>query len=78
MMQSSASLNESMIAQLGWIVRGMIESGAKAARYFIALMKEDAVHERSRRELASLDPHLLGDIGLEPFDVYYGWRRPSR
>jgi uncharacterized protein YjiS (DUF1127 family) len=78
MMQNSASLNESMISQLGWIARAMIENGAKATRYFIALMKEDAIHERSRRDLASLDLRLLRDLGLEPFDVYYGWRRPGR
>jgi uncharacterized protein YjiS (DUF1127 family) len=78
MTRNSASLNDSMLAQSGWAVRATIENGARASRYFVALMKVAAARERTRRELASLDPHLLRDIGLEPLDVYYGRRGSGR
>jgi len=78
MMQNSASLNETMISQTGWHVQALVGRGARVIRYFVALMKEAAVRGRKRRELASLDLHLLRDIGLEPFDIYRGWHRPGR
>jgi hypothetical protein len=31
-----------------------------------------------RRQLAELDAHMRQDVGLEPFDTYYGWRGHER
>lgn len=75
MMRNSASLNGSMISQSGWIARAIVGSATKSMRYFVALMKEASAHERDRRQL---DERMLQDIGLEPFDVYYGWRGSGR
>jgi hypothetical protein len=75
MMQNTASLNGSTISQSGWIARAIIESATQSIRYFVALMKKAAAHERDRRQL---DERMLQDIGLEPFDVYYGWRGSGR
>jgi uncharacterized protein YjiS (DUF1127 family) len=33
---------------------------------------------RAQGETAGLSAHLCKDIGLEPFDIYYGWRGPNR
>jgi len=71
MTQNTSSLNGSMNSPSGWIARAIIESATRSIRYFVASMKEAAAHERDRRQL---DARMLQDIGLEPFDVYYGWR----
>ncbi|WP_134496420.1 DUF1127 domain-containing protein [Microvirga pakistanensis] len=47
-------------------------------RSFRALMQKAMVRARSRRQLARLDGRMLQDTGLEPFDVYYGWRGSPR
>ena len=78
MMQNSASLHGSQIARSGWFVRAVVGSAADSFRCFVASMKAAASRERSRRHVAHLDARLLQDIGLEPFDVYYGWRGSSR
>ena len=75
MMQNIASLNGSMISQSGWMARAIIDSAIESIRYFVALMEEAAARERDRRQL---DERMLQDIGLEPFDVYYGWRGAGR
>jgi uncharacterized protein YjiS (DUF1127 family) len=61
-----------------WILPTALSCATKAGRYFLALMKRAAARERTRKELADLDGHMLQDIGLEPFDVYYGWRGTPR
>lgn len=61
-----------------WILPAAFSCSTKAGRYFIALMKRAAARERTRKELADLDLHMLQDIGLEPFDVYDGWRGTLR
>jgi hypothetical protein len=33
---------------------------------------------RARRQFSSLSPHLRRDLGLEPFDTFYGCRSPRR
>jgi uncharacterized protein YjiS (DUF1127 family) len=78
MMRNAASINDLDFSHFGWVVRATLKSSAKSVRYFVALMKKAAAHERGRRQLAELDVHMLQDIGLEPFDVYYGWRSPGR
>ena len=78
MMHNSALLNGSMISQSGWIPRAIVESATHSFRYFVASMKEAAAHERHRRQLAKFDERMLQDIGLEPFDVFYGWRGCGR
>jgi uncharacterized protein YjiS (DUF1127 family) len=73
MMHSTGSLNGSERVHLRWLAWVVIENAIKAAGYFIALMRRAAAHERDRRQLAALDVRMLQDIGLEPFDVRYGW-----
>ncbi len=74
MMNSVNSLRTSDRFELFWIMSTVWECGIKSARYFASLLRHAAVQERSRRELSKLDDRMLQDIGLEPFDVYYGWR----
>ena len=78
MMQNTASIHDLDFSHFGWVVRAAFKSAAKSTRYFVALMKKAAAHERGRRQLAGLDARMLQDIGLEPFDVYYGWRGSGR
>lgn len=78
MMQNIVSLHGSRALRSGWIARALVESAARSCRCFIAAMKEAAAQERDRRHLARLDARMLHDLGLEPFDVYYGWRGSSR
>jgi len=78
MMQNTASLHDPDFSHFSWVVRATFKSAAKSARYFVALMKKAAAHERGRRQLARFDERMLQDIGLEPFDVYYGWRGSGR
>lgn len=78
MMQNTAALNGSEITHSGWFARAIIVSAVQSFRCFVATMKEAAAHERNRRHIAHLDAHMLQDIGLEPFDVYYGWRGSIR
>ncbi|MGO4388960.1 DUF1127 domain-containing protein [Microvirga sp. 2YAF29] len=61
-----------------WIAPAAFTSAGKAGRYFVSLMKHSAARERARKELAQLDVRMLQDIGLEPFEVYYGWRGVPR
>ena len=77
MMQNAASIHD-LDFHFGWIVRASFKSAAKSVGYFVALMKRAAARERGRRQLAELDARMLHDIGLEPFDVYYGWRGSGR
>lgn len=77
MMQNIASFHGFHVAQSGWIGRAIVESAARSLHCFVALMKEAAAHERDRRHLTRLDERMLQDIGLEPFDVFYGWRGSS-
>ena len=78
MMRNTALLHGVHAASSGWLARAVIESTAKSFRCFVAQMKEAAAHERDRRQLARLGANTLQDIGLEPFDVYYGWRGSGR
>lgn len=78
MMQNIASFHSFHAPRSGWFVRAIVESAIKSLRCFIDVMKEAAAHERDRRHLARFDARTLQDIGLEPFDVYYGWRGSSR
>lgn len=66
------------VAYSGSFARATVENALKAARRLIALVRKAMAHERSRRQLAQWDERMLQDIGLEPFDVYYGWRSPAR
>lgn len=74
MMRNIASFHRPHAARSGWVVRAAVESAARSFHCFVALMKEAAAHEQDRRHLARFDERMLQDIGLEPFDVYYGWR----
>jgi uncharacterized protein YjiS (DUF1127 family) len=74
MMDIAGSLENSNRSEFLWFMRTALESAARATDYFIALMKQAAVRERTRKELAELDARTLRDIGLEPFDVYRGPR----
>jgi uncharacterized protein YjiS (DUF1127 family) len=78
MMRNVASMNGAEIFRGGWFARAAVENAIKSARYFVSLMKEAVAHERNRRQLARMDARMLQDIGLEPFDVYYGWRGSAR
>jgi len=78
MMQNISSSRGTHVPRSGWVVRAIVESTAKSLRCFVALMKEAAAHEQDRRHLARFDERMLQDIGLEPFDVYYGWCGSSR
>lgn len=78
MMQNTALMDTTELTQSGWVARAVMGSAGKSARYFVALMRHAAARERSRRELAQLDARMLRDIGLEPFDRYYGWQSSSR
>ena len=75
---NAALMNGSTFSRYGWLMRAVIESAGRSACYFVAQMREAAAHERDRRQLARLDLHMMQDIGLEPFYIYYGWRGPSR
>jgi uncharacterized protein YjiS (DUF1127 family) len=77
MMQNTASLHGFHVAHSGWFMRAILENAVESSRYFVSLMKKAAAHERDRRQLVRLDARTLQDIGLEPFDVYYGWRGSS-
>jgi uncharacterized protein YjiS (DUF1127 family) len=46
---------------------------AKAAARLLGTYK---MRERSRRELAQLDPHLLKDVGIDPLDAAAEARKP--
>ena len=78
MTQNAASMNGFELSHYGRLARAGVESAIRWARYFSALMRKAAARERDRRQLARLDARMLQDIGLEPFDVYYGWRGPAR
>ena len=77
MMDSSCSIRGSDRLEFLWFMRAMGECGIKAFRHFLSLMQQAALQERGRRELSKFDAKMLQDIGLEPFDVYYGWRGPQ-
>ncbi|MCG7391766.1 DUF1127 domain-containing protein [Microvirga sp. ACRRW] len=78
MMHSTASMHSSELSHYGRLVRAAAESAVKSSRYFLALMRKAAAREQTRQQLAQLDEHMLHDIGLEPLDVYYGWRGSKR
>ncbi|WP_243371446.1 hypothetical protein [Microvirga solisilvae] len=78
MMQNTSSLHGFHFAHSGWFMRAVAESTAASVRCFVSQMKEAATHERDRRHMAKFDMRMLNDIGLEPFDVYYGWRGSGR
>lgn len=65
-------------AHSGWMMRAVWESSIEATHHFVSLMRQSAAHERARRELMELDTRMLRDVGLEPFDVYYGGRHLGR
>ncbi|SCY67157.1 DUF1127 domain-containing protein [Microvirga guangxiensis] len=78
MMQNTASLSTSELAHYSRLVRAVARSAVKSARYFVVLTRRAATRERTHQQLTQLDARLLEDVGLEPFDVYYGWRGSSR
>ncbi len=78
MTYATGSLHDSGHSGYAWIAPAILTSASKAGRYFVSLMKRSAARERTRRELAELDAQMLQDIGLEPFEVYYGWRGVPR
>ena len=65
-------------SEYAWIAPAILSCSTKAFRYFVSLMKRAAKRERTRKELSDLDARGLRDIGLEPLDVYYGWRGSPR
>ena len=71
MMRNIASREGTLVSHFGCVARAIVEDVAKAARDLAGLRKGFAAHERDLRQL---DARMLQDIGLEPFDVYYGWR----
>jgi uncharacterized protein YjiS (DUF1127 family) len=68
------TLGRSDRSEFLWFLETTCESAIRATRYFFTLMRDAAARERTRKEIASLDARMLHDIGLEPFDVRYGWR----
>lgn len=77
MMQNIASTSGG-ITRSGSVARAVVAKVSKPARDLVALVRKAIAHERSRRELSRWDERMLLDIGLEPFDLYYGWRGPDR
>jgi hypothetical protein len=77
---------QSMEWKAGLTSRGSLPAaGAGASRYgptvlrFVsALLAGVRRRARSRRTIADLDARLLRDVGLEPFDLYYGWKGPRQ
>lgn len=78
MTYATGSMHSSARSDYAWIAPAAFSCANKATRYFVSLMKRAAARARTRKELAELDARLLQDIGLEPFDVYYGWRGAPR
>ena len=78
MMQNTSPIHMSDLSHFGWLARASAASAVRSGRYFVVLMRKAAVREQTRRELAELDEHVLRDIGLDPLDVYYGWRGTAR
>jgi uncharacterized protein YjiS (DUF1127 family) len=78
MSHTVGSLNPMEHREARWITRTTLGNAVEAARYFVTLMKQAAVRERTRRQLEDLDPRMLWDIGLDPLDVYRGGRGPGR
>ena len=78
MTYATGSLHGSEHSDYAWIAPAAFASAGKAGRYFVSLMKRSAARERARKEFAELDARQLQDIGLEPFEVYYGWRGAPR
>ncbi|MXQ10211.1 DUF1127 domain-containing protein [Microvirga makkahensis] len=66
------------ITRSGSRVRAAAENVIKPAHDLAARVWKAIAHERSCRELSRWDERMLLDIGLEPFDVYFGWRGPDR
>jgi len=50
----------------------------RSVRSAVVRIKDAVAHARGRRQRAPSDARMLQDIGLEPFDVYYGWRGSDR
>lgn len=78
MMRNVAFLDDPALSHLGWIAGAACKSVANTACSLLAMMTAAVAHARGHRQLARLDMRMLQDIGLEPFDVYYGWRGPGR
>jgi uncharacterized protein YjiS (DUF1127 family) len=71
-------MHSSERSDYSWIAPAALSSARKAGRYFVSMMKRAAARERTRKELSELDARMLQDIGLEPLEVYYGWRGAPR
>jgi len=56
------------------MARAVVGKITEMACNLAARMKGAAAH---KRDLRHLDARMLQDIGLEPFDVYFGWRRST-
>lgn len=78
MMNHAASMNSTGISQNGWMAQAIMHNAVRSIRYFVSLMRETASRERDRQLLSKLDERMLRDIGLEPYDVYYGRGRIGR
>jgi uncharacterized protein YjiS (DUF1127 family) len=78
MTYATGSMHHSEQSAYAWIAPAALACATKAGRYFVSEMRRAAARERTRKELSELDARVLHDIGLEPLDVYYGWRGSPR
>ncbi|WP_457089971.1 DUF1127 domain-containing protein [Microvirga sp. P5_D2] len=78
MTYATGSMHHSEQSEYAWIAPAALVCATKAGRYFVSQMRRAAALERTRKELSELDARGLHDIGLEPLDVYYGWRGSPR
>ncbi|HZW46767.1 MAG TPA: hypothetical protein VFF61_04520 [Microvirga sp.] len=78
MLRNIAPSGGAEIPHGGRFARAAAENVIKSARSAAARMKDAVAHARGGRQLAPSDARMLQDIGLEPFDVYFGWRGSDR